>query len=174
DISGRFLRAELSAIARYLPHIVDGNAKAWLRQGLLAGRLIHAPLLLKGDLVHFPFGENPDRGEFFLGGPVRGAIIDYAPADEPDEPGWPRIDALDGDAELHNVYLQIWVDMLYMCPAEVTRSLVGNVLARIADIEIDAVLSVEGTGIGEGEAFLALIRGSPLKELLNGRFNAAQ
>src|SRR5690606_14378090 len=121
DISGRFLRAELSAIARYLPHIVDVYAIAWLRQGLLAGRLIHAPLLLKGDLVHFPFGENPDRGEFFLGGPVRGAIIDYAPADEPDEPGWPRIDALDGHAELHKVDLRIRADTMEMWPAEGTR-----------------------------------------------------
>ena len=174
DLSGRFLRAELAAIARYLPNIVDEDARRWLREGLLAGRLIHAPLLVKGDLAHFPFGEEPKRGEFFVGGLVRGAIIDYAPAKGAEERGWPRIEALNGHAELHKVDLRIRADTMEMRPSEDARIDLHSVMARIPDIEKDAVLSVQGTGAGEGEAFLALITESPLDELLDGLFSTAR
>src|SRR5690606_24770357 len=98
DFQGRFERAELSAIVRYLPAIVDEDAKQWMRHGLLAGRLLEAPVRLQGDLVQFPFGDQPESGDFFVGGKVQDVVIDYAPAAVIGEPGWPRLESLQGSA----------------------------------------------------------------------------
>src|SRR5690606_12525919 len=70
DLLGRFGRLELAAIVHYLPALVDEDARAWMRLGLLAGRLSEAMLRLRGDPMHFPYGDRPDQGDFYLGGAV--------------------------------------------------------------------------------------------------------
>ena len=173
DLEGRFERAELSAIVRYLPAIVDDDAREWLRHGLLAGRLVEAPLRLQGDLVHFPFGERPESGDFIVGGPVQGAVIDYAPASVQGVPGWPRLEELHGHAQLHRGDLTIRADTMRMRPGGEIIEL-RNVDARIPDIEQNSILSVEGVGEAQAAAFLSLMRESPLGELLDGMFDQAQ
>lgn len=173
DVQGRFERAELPAIVRYLPAIVDDDARRWLRNGVLAGRLTDAPLRLRGDLVHFPFGDQPDSGDFMVGGTVRGAIIDYAPASVVGPPGWPRLEALDGHAQLHRVELAIRADTMRMRPAGRAIEL-SDVDARIPNIEEDSVLDIEGRGRADAEAFLSLIEESPLGRLLDGLFDEAE
>lgn len=173
DLQGRFERAELAAIVRYLPAVVNDDARIWLRHGLLAGRLLEAPVRLQGDMAYFPFGEQPDSGDFILGGAVKGAVIDYAPAAVVGEPGWPRLENLDGYAQLHKVDLTIRADTMQMRPGGQTIQL-SDVDARIPNIEYDSVLEVKGHGQAEAGAFLALMRESPLGDLLDGMFDAAR
>src|SRR5690606_16915800 len=166
-------RAELSAIVRYLPAIVDEDAKQWMRHGLLAGRLLEAPVRLQGDLVQFPFGDQPESGDFFVGGKVQDVVIDYAPAAVIGEPGWPRLESLQGSAQLHRVALSIRADTMQMRPGQGIIQL-SDVAARIPNIERDSVLVVEGLGQAPASAFLELIRESPLDALLDGMFQQAQ
>lgn len=173
DLEGRFLRAELAAIVRYLPEVVDEDARAWMRHGLLAGRLVDAPVRLRGDLVNFPFGDQPDTGDFEVGGPVHGVVIDYAPAAVVGKPGWPRLERLQGHASLHRVELTVTADRMQMRPGGLPIEL-RDVHARIPNIEQDSVLDVRGVGRAEAAAFLALIRESPLGRLLDGVFNNAR
>ena len=173
DMEGRFARLELAAIVRYLPPYVDEDAREWLRHGLLAGRLSDAPVRLRGDLVHFPFGERPDKGDLKIEGPVHGVVIDYAPAALVGPPGWPRLERLEGHAQLHRVDLQVRADTMRMRPGGLPIDL-RDVQARIPNIEQDSVLDVEGVGRAEAEAFLSLIRVSPLARLLDGLFDETQ
>ena len=166
DLSGRFNRAELSAIVRYLPTIVHGEARKWMEHGLLAGRLSDAPVVFRGDLAHFPFGDHPERGDFKLGGKVQGVVIDYAPATVIGPPGWPKLEALNGHAQLHRVELTIRADTMQMRPGDDLIEL-RDVDARIPDIEDDSVLHVDGVGEAQAPAFIALIRESPLGAWLN-------
>lgn len=173
DLQGRFLRAELAAIVRYLPKVVDEDARAWMRHGLLAGRLVDAPVRLRGDLVNFPFGEQPATGDFEVGGAVHGVIIDYAPAAVVGKPGWPRLERLEGHAGLRRVDLTVTADSMRMRPGGQPIEL-RDVHARIPNIEQDSVLEVSGVGRANGSAFLALIRESPLGGLLDGLFDEAR
>lgn len=173
DVEGRFLRAELASIVRYLPADVDADARDWMRSGLLAGRLLDASVRLSGDLAEFPFGERPESGDFDLGGPVHGVVIDYAPASRIGEPGWPRLERLEGHARLHRVDLTVTADSMQMRPGGATIEL-RDVHARIPNIERDSVLDVRGVGRAGAEAFLALIRHSPLGGLLDGVFDDAR
>lgn len=174
DMSGQFARAELAAIERYLPRVVDDDAREWMRNGLLAGRLTQAPVTLRGDLVHFPFGEQPDSGEFSVGGPISDVVIDYAPESLAGPPGWPRLEQLNGHASLHKVHLTVKADSMQMRPREGTTIALTEVEAHIPDIEDDAQLTVKGLGKADGESFLALIQESPLDELLDGLFADAR
>ncbi len=173
DLQGVFKRAELAAIVHYLPSIVNEDARQWMRHGLLAGRLIDAPLRLQGDLAHFPFGEHPERGDFLVGGKVHSAIIDYAPAEVVGAPGWPRLEALNGRAQLHRTDLTIEADTLRIRPGGQTIDL-RAVGARIPDIENDSVLTVKGTSRAPAAAYLALLQHSPLKRSLEGLFDQAR
>lgn len=161
DLHGGFERVELAAIVRYLPAIVDDEARRWMREGLLAGRLVDASLLLTGDLIHFPFGEQPESGDFLLGGPVHGVVIDYAPASAVGPPGWPRLEQLEGRAQLHRVDLTIDADSMQMRPDGHVIAL-SDVHARIPNIEEDSILDVRGTGRADATAFLSLVKHSPL------------
>ena len=173
DVQGRFLRAELAAIVRYLPYWVDEDARHWMQRGLLAGRLTDAALRLKGDLSHFPFGDQPESGDFYVGGTVQGAIIDYAPADAVGPPGWPRLEELNGHAQLHRVDLKISADSMQMRPGG-QRIGLEKVQAHIPNIEQNSVLEIRGTGQADATAFLSLIRTSPLSQLLDGLFEDAR
>lgn len=172
DAHGIFTRAELAAIVRYLPSAVGDEARDWLHHGLLAGRLTNAQVFLKGDLIHFPFGDLPGSGDFYVGGDVHGAIIDYAPASQVGPPGWPRIEQLHGHAQLHRADLKIRAERMYMRPDGKPIAL-RHVHAHISDIEEDSVLDVHGTGRADARALISLIQTTPLGRLLEGLFNDA-
>src|SRR5690606_15413803 len=80
DLKGRFQRAELAALVRYLPLTVNVDARDWMRAGLLKGRLLDAPVAVSGDLTAFPYGERPEAGDFLVHGRIADAVIDYVPA----------------------------------------------------------------------------------------------
>lgn len=173
DLHGRFLRAEFSAIERYLPRVVDDDARAWMRNGLLAGRLVDGPVRLAGDLAYFPFGEHPDKGDFEVGGAVEGVVIDYAPAALVGEPGWPRIENLHGHASLHRVELRVRGHTMQMRPEGKPVDFTG-VEARINNIEEDSVLEVSGTGRAPAATVLTFLRASPVGASLDNAFVQAQ
>lgn len=173
DMEGEFKRAELAAIVRYLPSVVEEDARMWMRRGLLEGRLLEAPVLLNGELDHFPFGDQPERGDFKVGGRVESAVIDYAPAETVGPPGWPRLEALNGYAELHRVSLTIHADSMRMQPGKEAIDL-RDVRAVIPDIENDSVLTVKGKGRAPASAFVALLQKSPLAKMLDGMFDAVR
>lgn len=173
DMQGRFHRAELAGIVRYLPSSVNDDARSWLGYGLLAGRILDAPLRVQGDLARFPFGDDPEQGDFLVSGKVQGAVIDYAPAAAVGPPGWPRLEELNGEAQLHRVDLTIRADTMKMRPGGQTIVL-HDARARIPNIDHDSILEVSGVGRAPAAAFVSLLRETPLNRMLDNVFDQAR
>lgn len=173
DLTGSIKRASLNAIYRYLPKVVNADAREWLQAGLVSGELMDASLRLSGDLAKFPFGENPQTGDFLVEGPYRDTVIDYIPADGK-SPAWPRLEAMQGTAQLHRSALTLTAREALMRPAKGAQIRLSDLKASIPDVENDAVLSVGGDTRASGSAYMALMQHSPLGEMLDGVFDEAK
>ncbi|MYN11904.1 TIGR02099 family protein [Pusillimonas sp. TS35] len=170
DLAGQARRASLSAIVRYLPERVDEDARAWMVHGLLAGELEDADILLRGDLLHFPFAEQPQAGDFKVSGRYQGGVIDYLPPHDGTK-GWPRLEAMRGTASLHRADLRLTATEAVVRPAAGAAIALRDVQARIPNIEHEPILTVKGNTIASASAYLALMKYSPLGGLLDDSFN---
>jgi uncharacterized protein (TIGR02099 family) len=172
DLKGAFERAEIDAIDDYLPNIVSLEAREWMAQGLVGGQIDNGTLALRGDLAFFPFQEDPSKGEFYLEGDYTGGIIDYLPADGK-ALGWPRLTDMKGTVVLDRADLRLQADQATVWPTPEQAIQLTDVSARIPDIEQDSILSIKGNTRASGTAYLALIRHSPLRSMLDGMFDDA-
>jgi len=173
ETQGRFARASLNAIHRYLPLEVDADARDWMSTGLLQGQLLGAGFVLRGDLAAFPFGSQPEKGHFYVGGPFEDAIIDYVPS-TPDSPGWPRLEGLSGLASLTGTELRVQANFGGITPGDGPTIALERVLARIPNVEDNATLLLQGQSSAPAAAYLALNRHSPLSGLLDNALDEAQ
>ncbi len=167
DLEGSLMRGRAEAIVDYLPLTVDEDARRWMASGILAGALSDTRFMVKGELDHFPFQAEPDKGDFLLEGAFKDGVIDYVPA-ENGEPGWPRLEALRGSVRLHRADLRIQAPQGLMRPTADHVIDIKDVAARIPDIEQGSVLTVSGATRARGADYLALAAHSPLGKLLDG------
>ncbi|WP_143705182.1 YhdP family protein [Pollutimonas nitritireducens] len=172
DAYGRFRHALIASIDDYLPNTVSVEARDWMATGLLDGQIDNATLTLNGDLAHFPFAQDPSKGNFRVVGEFSGGVIDYLPADDK-SPGWPRISDMRGRASLNRADLRLVTDRALMHPDSGLPIQLSTVFAHIPNIEEKPVLTVQGTTRGDSKAYLALITRSPLGEMLDGVLNTA-
>jgi uncharacterized protein (TIGR02099 family) len=173
NLSGTITRARMGAIHRYLPLVVNADAREWLATGLQAGELVDASWLLKGDLADFPFGERPQAGDFRITGDFRGTRIDLVP-DIALKQSWPLLRIPAGHVDLHRMDLSLRADQASMAPSGDQIIAMKALQARIPDMEHEPVLSVSGQTSAPAAAYLALIQRSPLGEMLNGVFDEAK
>jgi len=167
DFRGRLNRATLAQIGPHLPKTVNADAREWLGRGLPEGQLRDASVILAGELDDFPFGDQPDKGQFRIAGRFEGTDIDYAAPVADGEPTWPRLTAVSGLVALDKVDLRLFADQATVMPEPGRPVTLTAVKARIPDIETDAVLTVQGDSKGLAEAYLGLARSSPLGGLLD-------
>lgn len=108
DVQGSLSRAELAAIAGYLPLAMPAHAREYLQHALLGGAASNVKFKAKGDLAHFPFVD-PKRGEFRISADIKAADIAYgAGLVEPGESGaWPALAQLSGELVMDQDTLQI-------------------------------------------------------------------
>ncbi|MGB6241786.1 MAG: YhdP family protein [Castellaniella sp.] len=172
DFQGTIARAKLNAIHRYLPREVDADAREWLAKGLQAGTLINGHWLLRGDLAEFPFGVRQQAGDFQVRGDFRDARIEFVP-DAPQEQRWPLLQDVNGTADLHRMDLRLTASSAWMEPVPEQVIRLNGVQARIPDLEHDATLQVSGHSAADGDAYMHLIRQTPLAHLLDGVFDEA-
>lgn len=173
DLSGTITRARMGAIHRYLPLVVNADAREWLATGLQAGEMVNASWLLRGDLADFPFGERPQAGDFRITGDFRGARIDLVP-DNALKRSWPLLRVPAGHVDLHRMDLNLLADEASMAPSGDQIIAMKALRARIPDMEHEPILSVSGQTAAPAAAYLALIQHSPLDEMLNGLFDEAK
>lgn len=173
DISAVFKRASIAAIGSYLPNSVNADARQWMAHGLLEGQIRNAQLTLSGDLVHFPFDEDPSQGDFKVEGRYSNGVIDYAPAGK-GTLGWPRLTAMSGAVGMYRNDLRLTADTATLWTTPATPVALTNVRARIPDLVNESVLTVQGETAGSGQAYMALMTHSPLGGLLGGAFNEAR
>ncbi len=172
DIRGRFKHALITAIDDYMPNMVNLDAREWMAKGLLDGQLEDVDVTLNGDLEHFPFAQDPSQGNFRVSGKFAGGVIDYLP-DEGKVKGWPRLTDMQGRVELQRADLQLMAERASMWPTAGLPIQLKDVTAHIPNIEDDSVLSVKGLTVAKAEAYLALMKHTPLGGMLDGTFNDA-
>lgn len=150
DLSAKLTKASGNAVWRYMPLVVNQDARDWLRTGITGGKADSATLRLKGPLAAFPFRDGKS-GIFQVKGTFQGATLNYAE-------GWPAIKDIDGELLFEGVRMLIRGQR-----ASIMGVALADVRAEIADLEMsEEILSVSGHAAGPTQRFLDFIEASPV------------
>jgi uncharacterized protein (TIGR02099 family) len=150
DLSAKLTDASGNAVWRYMPLVVNKDARDWLRASILGGRSDSTTLRLKGPLEQFPF-RGGKGGIFQVKGRFQGAKLDYAE-------GWPGITDIDGELLFESERMLIRGQR-----AMIMGVALADVRAEIADLAATPeTLVVTGRAKGETQRFLDFIEASPV------------
>lgn len=150
DLSAALTRADARAVWRYMPHVVNADARHWLRDSLLAGTSSEAKLTLKGDLAHFPFLDKT-LGQFLVIVKASDVKLDYAP-------GWPMITGINGNLRFEGAGMKLDVERGLILGAQLAAT-----KAEIPDFDAPLrMLHVKGRAEGPTSEFLKFIEQSPV------------
>ncbi len=188
DLDGRIERGRAAAVARYLPLGVGEQARRYVEQSILDGRITDASVRVKGDLRRFPFaskarpasptgttaqgrtaggagatGANTTRGDgvFRIAGKVGDGRMNFAPehlARDGAGPLWPVLEQINGELVFDGTTMQI---------RRATARTEGVALADVqGDVdfarELPAVLTIGGKAAGSAADMLRYVRTSPV------------
>ena len=155
DLTAKLTDGAGNAVWRYMPLVVNKDARDWLRSAITGGRADSASLRLKGPLDQFPFKDGKS-GIFQVKGNFRGATLDYAQ-------GWPVMTEVDGDLLFEGVRMLIRGQRAKMMGVDLSE-----VQAEIADLETpEEILTVKGRARGLTQHFLDFIEASPVGERID-------
>jgi len=150
DLSAKLTQAAGNAVWRYMPLVVNQDARDWLRAGIVGGRSETAALRLKGPLAEFPFADGK-RGIFQVKGTIQGATLRYAD-------GWPEMTGIDGDLLFEGVRM-----LIRGRRAEIMGVALSDITAEIPSLDAtEEVLRVKGRARGNTQRFLDFIEASPV------------
>lgn len=152
DLQGDVPRGDGRQAWRYVPAVVDAQARRWLESALREGRLSEGKMLIKGDMRQFPF-MTPEAGLFKITAQVHEAVLDYAP-------GWPAVEGIEGELRFEQGGMNVAVRS-----GQIAGAAVGPVDATIPDLKtLDELLLVKGKAQGSTQAFLTFVEDSPVGE----------
>ena len=155
DLSARLNRADGNAVWRYMPLVVNKDARDWLQTSIVGGHSENVTLRLKGPLDAFPFSDGK-RGIFQVKGRIIGATLDYAA-------GWPKITGIDGELLFEGIRMLIRAQH-----GNIMGTTLSNVTAEIADLAAhEELLRVAGNVRGETQQFLDFIQASPVGQRID-------
>ena len=149
DLTASVDRADARVVWRYMPHVVNAEARNWIRRSLLAGQGSEGRLVLKGNLYDFPFRDDKG-GKFIVTAKVQGGKVDYVS-------GWPLIDNIDAD-------LTFGVGMKIAArKGTILGAHLSDVSVAIPDFDVhDEMLLVKGLAQGPTSEFLRFLDRSPV------------
>ncbi|MCX8086226.1 MAG: YhdP family protein [Rhodocyclaceae bacterium] len=150
DLAARLPKAAGQAVWRYLPLVVNKDARDWLKNGLVGGVAEDVTLRLKGPLARFPFRDGKS-GLFQVKGKILGAKLVFAP-------GWPEMTGIDGDLLFEGARM-----VIHGQRADIMGVALSGITAEIPDLEApEEILHVKGTAAGATQRFLDFIEASPV------------
>jgi uncharacterized protein (TIGR02099 family) len=161
DLQGTLSRANLAAVPRYLPQVMNKDARDYLAQALVAGEVSGAKFKVKGDLNQFPF-ETTKQGEFHIAGDVKNASYAYAPAFvmPKDSPPWPVLTQVAGEVLLDRDQLQIKAAKGVVSPG--TGLQFNKTEVTVSKLYTSPVVAVAAEARGPLTDALAFVNSSPL------------
>ncbi len=122
DLALRFLRAEGSQVAHYLPvHRLPAKTYRWLVESIREGKVTDGGMVFHGNPFEFPFVEN--QGVFDVWAVVEDGRLDY-------QRGWPEATELSGTLLFHNAGFRVEQGAGRILDSTVsdTTVMVGNML----------------------------------------------
>lgn len=155
DLTANLQRGQAASVWRYMPLVVNADARHWVKQALVSGAATEAKLELRGDLTDFPF-RDPAQGKFLVAIKAKDVKLDYAN-------GWPQLENISGDVRFQG-------------PGMVVEAKQGKILGaatnatrvEVADFDThDPILSIKGKASGPTQEFLKFIDKSPVGDMID-------
>jgi uncharacterized protein (TIGR02099 family) len=167
DLQAKVDRLEATSLHRYLPLSMDEQARHYVRDALLAGRIHQAAITLKGPLDRFPFARN-NEGVFTVRAPFQQLSMQVAPsstlsaAQRRDKLAWPIVQQAWGEFNINRNRLQVK-------GASARWGLDGSTTVSKLDVQIadlrDIVVDVNAQLRGNLSDTLQMVKTSPLNNL---------
>ena len=161
DLRGTLGQMPVDMLHHYMPRTLSTETRAWLRNALVQGRAADVTFRLQGDLTHFPFNQQGAQGQFLLNGLFHDLSLDYDHGAQ-DTPGWPMLIGADGKFSVDRMGFSASAQAGALAGPRGERIAIQSLDVGIADMELDARLKLQAVLRGEGDAFVALLRASPV------------
>jgi uncharacterized protein (TIGR02099 family) len=163
DLQANLSRAEGKRVYRYLPLVIDQEARDYVRDAVLDGQASAVRFQVKGEIDQLPLID-PKKGAFRISAQVAGARLAYVPPslqDSGDLP-WPVLTDLSGELVIDRMQLQ--VNKARATLGVGTALQVTQVEARIDDLEHSKV-NVNADIKGPLPEMMRLVNASPLRAM---------
>lgn len=155
DLTAKLTNGAGSAVWRYMPLVVNKDARDWLQRGIIGGRSDSTTLRLKGPLYEFPFADGKS-GIFQVKGSFQGATLKYAES-------WPEITDIDGELLFDGARMVIRAQR-----GMILGTTLADVQAEIPDLLAhEEMLTVNGKAQGETQRFLEFVEASPVGNMID-------
>lgn len=177
SLKGTLQRAEGAAVWRYLPLTIGQSARDYVRQAIREGRAENAEFSVDGALDGFPFKDDLG-GRFRMKVPLRGVVLDYAPAaitGDVSGSRWSPFTSLDGELLFEGQRMLIRQASGRLGGIGTGSFVLRDVEGRIEDLGAnDPVLTIGGQGEGPLQDALSFLSTSPLSQQLGSVLTRAQ
>ncbi len=156
DLTARLQQADGAAVWRYMPLVVNQDTRDWLRRSIVGGVAPEARLRLRGDLADFPFINGAD-GQFLVTARIAGARLEYAP-------GWPAIDAIDGELRFEGESMLVTAERgsIYGVRLSEVSAAIPSLMAHGGE-----TMTIRGRAAGATADFLRFVSESPVATRIN-------
>lgn len=150
NLTAGLVDAKGASVWRYLPLVVNPDARRWVRESIVSGMAHDARLVLKGNLDEFPF-VGGSKGLFRVTARAENVKIDYAQ-------GWPSLTGIHGTFRFEGPGMWVNADR-----GTVMGVALGPVTVEIPDFDADEqMLLVRGTAKGNAGGFVRFVNESPV------------
>ncbi len=163
DVTGTLAQLSLPSLYRYLPTTVPDEARLWLRDALVQGKVAQASLKLNGDLTHFPFNEPGAQGEFRMAGDFHGLSVDYAPAHDT-VAGWPAIMGAEGSIMIDKMRFNALAVSGMLSGAKGDHIPLQRLEVKIRDMDLDQDTTIELETRAAAQTYLSVLQATPAAE----------
>jgi len=150
DLQAQAQASNAQGVVSYLPlRRFPQKVADWLERSITAGRATGADIEIRGPLLEYPFDHG--EGVFRVALDIEDAVLDYAP-------GWPPVEALEGQLVFDGVGLY----------TRSNRAIYGGIPLANADVRIPdlrkGILTIKGSQTAEVDQVLGFLRSSPLAD----------
>jgi uncharacterized protein (TIGR02099 family) len=161
DLQGSLSRADVVAVPRYLPRVMNRDAREYLQHALLGGVGSNVRFKVRGDLSKFPFAD-ARVGDFHISAQVQNASYAYAPVSvmPKDSPPWPLLTQVSGEFVIDHDTLQVQGARGLAAPA--TGLLFARTDATITKLYTEPVINVGAEVHGPLADALGVVNSSPI------------
>lgn len=164
DLQGSLSRGDGSRVYRYLPLVLDQDARHYVRDAVLKGQLSEVKFKVKGALHDLPFS-NPAQGDFRVSAKVSKGQLNYVPKalQAAGEAPWPGLTDLAGELVFNRAGLEVNGASARVAGLPGLQLLKGD--ARIPDLAHQATLELALEARGALADALGFVNTSPLGEM---------
>lgn len=165
DLQGSMTRLNVAALHRYLPKVLDSEARDYLRQAIVAGRASDVSYRLKGPLDKFPF-TSPEQGELEVTAKLQDIDFAYAPATfmPKNSPAWPALQRVNAQMEIKQDVLTIKNASGTIAGANSLQFF--NAQSTLKHLYGNGLLTVSAEARGSLPDALKMVNNSPLSDMM--------